>query len=168
MLKFSKIRDVKTPIRAHASDSGIDFFIPKFDFDFEQRFNEIEQNKNNEINKDTRKIILKPNEGILIPAGIKINLPAGYDMVIHDKSGVASKLGLLVGSKVIDESYQGEIHINLWNVSNELVTIKEDQKIVQGIIRKVNTMGLQEVPENKLYTEKSERAEAGFGSTDNK
>lgn len=36
MMKFIKTRDVKTPERAHDTDSGIDFYVPNsFPEDFE-------------------------------------------------------------------------------------------------------------------------------------
>ena len=33
-MKFSKVRDVITPLRANATDAGIDFFVPKFNESF--------------------------------------------------------------------------------------------------------------------------------------
>lgn len=29
-MKFCKIRDVKSPNRAHSNDAGMDFFVPNF------------------------------------------------------------------------------------------------------------------------------------------
>lgn len=50
MMKFIKTRDVKTPERAHDTDSGIDFYIPNsFPEDFE-----IAMTPNGDVNMTTK------------------------------------------------------------------------------------------------------------------
>ena len=34
IIKFTKTRNVKLPLRGHPTDAGIDFFVPKFDKEF--------------------------------------------------------------------------------------------------------------------------------------
>ena len=171
MIKFSKTRDVKSPVRGDSLASGIDFFVPKFDKEFEGMFKSLKQNKKKEVCFDPKGdyIPLEPNEGILIPLGIKVNIPKGYDLVFQNKSGVASKYGLLVGSCVIDENYEGELLLNLWNVSKEKFRVEPGFKAIQGVIREVNLMGLKEVNLESLFRgQVSERGEGGFGSTGTK
>ena len=53
MLRYTKVREVKDPVRAHRTDAGIDFFIPN----------------------DFKETILMPNEDVLIDSGIKVIVP---------------------------------------------------------------------------------------------
>lgn len=142
-MKFCKIRDVKSPCRGHDTDAGIDFFIPN-DFETSQIY---------------------PHDSINIPSGIKAKIPHGYALIAFNKSGVATKLGLDVGANVIDEGYQGEIHLHLVNTTNQFIKIEKGQKIVQFILLPVNYELPEEVSEEDLFESKSERGEGGFGST---
>lgn len=142
-MKFAKIRDVKSPCRGHNNDAGIDFFVPN---DFEAS-------------------ALAPHESINIPSGIKVSIPAGHALIAFNKSGVAVKKGLDVGASVIDESYQGELHLHLTNTTNKYISIAPGEKIVQFILLPINYEMPEEVSEDSLFEEKSERGEGGFGST---
>lgn len=142
-MKFAKIRDVKSPCRGHANDAGIDFFVPN---DFEE-------------------ILLSPHEAINIPSGIKMSIPEGHALIAFNKSGVALNRRLDIGASVIDESYQGEIHLHLVNTSDRYIKISPGDKIVQFILIPVNYSIPEEVSEDSLFEEKSERGESGFGST---
>lgn len=142
-MRFCKIRDVKSPQRSHDTDAGIDFFIPN-DFEVRQIY---------------------PHSSINIPSGIKAEVPHGYALIAFNKSGIATKLGLDVGACVVDEGYQGEIHLHLTNTTNALVNIERGQKIVQFILLPVNYEKPEEVSEEELFNSKSDRGEGGFGST---
>lgn len=162
-MKICKIREVKTPNRAHYNDAGIDFFVPAWSEEFEQILKE----KNNErsIFIDSEKIILPAGERILIPSGIKAIIPENYALIAFDKSGVGSKKGLTLLAKVVDELYRGEIHINLTNVSNKSQIISYNEKIVQFILIPVFYDIVEEIPEDEYNLDKTERGEGGFGST---
>jgi len=84
-----------------------------------------------------------------------------------NKSGVAHKLGLIVGSCVVDSSYEGEVHISLINTTKNKVTITAGQKIVQGVILiHVQTMPTEFNTIEALYKDsKSTRGAGGFGSS---
>ena len=142
-MKFCKIRDVKSPERSHNTDAGIDFFIPN-DFETTQIF---------------------PHSSINIPSGIKAKVPHGYALIAFNKSGVATKLGLDVGASVVDEGYQGEIHLHLTNTTDYYAKIEKGQKIVQFILLPVNYEMPEEVNEDELFDSESARGEGGFGST---
>lgn len=180
-LKYCKIRNVKSPTRAHETDAGIDFFVPE-DLtvgEMKEKFaltghdlNLIVDNELNDPN-DTAKIksfILEPGQSILIPSGIKVKVPDGYMLQFHNKSGIASKRGLLVGANTVDIGYEGECHLNLHNVSCYNQTISAGDKIVQGIMIPVGFHVPEECSdETELYgNEKSARGTGGFGSTGTK
>ena len=39
-LKYTKIRDVKSPVRGTAEAAGIDFFVPNYNIEFARAFRE--------------------------------------------------------------------------------------------------------------------------------
>lgn len=174
-LKYCKVRKVKTPTRAHATDAGIDFFVPE-DLTLEVMEKKCEItgcNVEMELAEDGQTVkcfVLKPNESILIPSGIKMKVPEGYMLQYSNKSGVASKKGLLVGAEIVDVGYEGECHINLHNVSKFNQIITAGDKIVQGILVPVGFHVPEEVEDEKhLYGDSSSaRGENGFGSSGTK
>ena len=122
-------------------------------------------------NKDTvvKSIDLDFGEKILIPSGIHVKLPKNVFLNAANKSGIASKRGLVVGAQTIDIDYQGEIHIQLMNVCNNIAIINAGDKIVQFIAYFQPYM--KEVKEynsiDELYKNiESERGSGGFGSSD--
>jgi dUTP pyrophosphatase len=145
-MKFSKVKDVKSPARGTNLSAGIDFFVPN----------------------DFQEMTLLPNQRCLIPSGIKVSLPPGYALIAFNKSGVASKTGMIVGACVVDEDYQGEVHINMINTSDLALTIHPGDKLTQFILIPVNYVHPSEVPIEELYVSETERGQGGFGSTGDK
>lgn len=158
-MKFCKIRDVKSPVRGTGKSAGIDFFVP-----------------------DNFEAIILPHADLLIPSGIKAEIPEGYMLMAADKSGVvtsswacldanrtpkkdAFESPVIVGAKIVDEDYQGEIHIHLINLGTESVIIKSGMKIAQFILVPVSYEVLEEVPEKELFSRSSERGDGALGST---
>ena len=149
-MKFTKIRDVKSPKRANSTDAGIDFYIPN---DWEDT--DIAANQ---------KTIL-PGESVLIPSGVKVNVPEGFALVAFNKSGVATKKGLQVGACVVDCGYQGEVHFHLTNVGGQASQIEPGQKIIQFLLLPLGKPSIEEVSSDLLFASESSRGEGGFGST---
>ena len=140
-MKIQKLRNVKTPNRGTEASAGIDFYVPE---DFETT-------------------ILKSGESVLIPSGIKAQVPRGYALIAFNKSGVSVKQGLSVGACVVDEDYEGEIHLHMINTSSTIQTISTGQKLVQFILLPVSYAEVQEVTE--LKPRNTQRGAGGFGST---
>jgi len=140
-MKIEKIRNVKTPNRGTEKSAGIDFFIPN---DFKDSF-------------------IFPGESILIPSGTKAEVPKGYALIAFNKSGISVKRGLSVGACVVDEDYQGEIHIHLQNSSKSAVKVRAGEKIVQFILIPVFYDNIDVV--DKVHLSESERGSGAFGST---
>lgn len=149
-MEFAKVRDVKSPNRGTSQSAGIDFFIPE---DFPQ----------------TK---LHRGDSAFIPSGIKVKVPTGYALIAFNKSGVATKQGLQVGACVVDEDYQGEIHIHVTNVSGKGIdgstVLNPGDKIMQFILLPVLYAKPIEVKEEDLYDTTTERGTGGFGSTGTK
>jgi dUTP pyrophosphatase len=147
-MKFLKIRDVKDPTRGTSLSAGIDLYVPN----------------------DFVECTVLPKQSILIPSGLKINVPENHAFIAFNKSGVATKKGLQVGACVIDEDYQGEVHIHLINVGEIGQVIKPGDKIIQCVLLPVNYTDVEIAnSEEDLWQGKvTERGEGGFGSTDHK
>lgn len=113
---------------------------------------------------------LKPGDRILIPSGVHCKMENTQTALIGaNKSGIASKHGLLFGAHVIDYSYQGEIHLNLINTSNQTIRIYEDMKIIQFIETPIYISDIKIYDElEDIYPEETDRGAGGFGSTDHK
>jgi len=110
---------------------------------------------------------LLPHERLNIPSGIYCLMEEhGRALIANNKSGVASKLGLVFGASVVDTEYQGEIHINVINTSNKTVRIYEDMKIIQFLETPIYNSVIEEVETlEELYSTESSRGAGGFGST---
>ena len=167
-LKYCKVREVKSPVRAHPEDAGVDFFIPT---DLKTDDIKMEVTKDmvfvQEVNGKVKSITLAPGQSVLIPSGIHVKVPEGYALVYMNKSGVASKKHLHVGACVVDTGYEGECHINLTNVGCTNMIIEAGEKIVQGVLLPISTVQTEDVGSlDALYTgQKSDRGTGGFGSS---
>ena len=144
-MKIAKVRDVKSPVRNSVDDAGIDFFIP------------------NDIGWES--YTLSKHQSINIESGIRANVPKGYALIVYNKSGQALKKRIAIGASVIDHSYQGIIHIHIYNSGDKEVTIFAGEKIVQMLLVPVSHEMIEEVSEEDLYDSISERGNGGFGST---
>ena len=140
-MKVQKVRNVKTPNRGTSVSAGIDFYVPE---DFET-------------------VTLNPGQSVLIPSGIKAQVPRGYALIAFNKSGVAVKQGLSVGACVVDEDYEGEIHLHMINTSDKEQVVATGQKLVQFVLVPVSYFDVEEVDE--LPQRNTERGSGGFGST---
>ena len=142
-LEFTKVKDVKSPVRGHTTDAGIDFFIPN---DFEQT-------------------AVFPGKDILLESGIKVIVPKGYALVFKEKSGVATKKKLTAGASVVDSDYRGEIHFHLFNSGKKPQILYPGEKIIQGLIVPISLCRPKEISNEEYEKNETERGEGGFGST---
>lgn len=140
-MKIKLIRDVKPPSRGTSKSAGLDFFVPN----------------------DWQAYPLHPGESILIPSGVKAQVPEGHALIAFNKSGVATKQGLSVGACVVDEDYEGEIHLHMINTSQQPQEILPGQKLVQFILLPINYQNVEQV--DSFSERDSERGDGGFGST---
>ena len=114
------------------------------------------------------RIEMLPHSRINIPSGIYANLPENIYLKAENKSGIASKRGLVFAASVVDYDYQGEIHIGLINSSELNVFIEAGEKIIQflpcfqpimKVVKEFDSL-------DKLFEDKkSERGAGGFGSS---
>lgn len=111
----------------------------------------------------TEEITLQPLERQLIATGIFIELPIGYEAQIRPRSGLAYKFGISIVNSpgTIDADYRGEIKVLLVNLSNEVFTVNDGDRIAQMIIAKHEKAEWQEV---ELLSD-TQRGAGGYGHT---
>lgn len=190
---FKKVRNVASPTGKRMEDSGIDFYIPEADMQFIEDFKAKNQEQLDEgmlqIYGEDGDVTIEilPQGRALIPSGIHVCIPPVQIERSHDildlsslvkisldfdnKSGVASKKGLLVGADIVDYSYEGECHLSLFNASHKPVKLHPKDKIVQAIPRLVWNAPIEEFKGSleEMYEDHiSSRGKGGFGSTGEK
>lgn len=108
-------------------------------------------------------IRLSPLERKLIPTGLFIALPKGTEAQIRPRSGLAYKEGVTVlnAPGTIDADYRGEVMVLLINLSDQIVSINNGDRIAQMVIAKYELVDFMEV---EVLTE-TQRGDGGFGST---
>lgn len=225
VIKFLKIREVKSPTRAYQYDAGIDFYVPQFNKSFIEDLKKknpdvfkvntgyntasliytttipsltlngsSNQNVSYELNDTNNSIfkfdddngenyfLLYPHSRIMIPSGIKSRMAnPGRALIATNKSGIATKHGLVVGATTVDYTYMGEIHLSVINTSTKPVRIYENMKIVQFIETPVfnskidvldssgsDEKGLEEISKGFYKGLEDDRKDRGFGSSDKK
>ena len=108
-------------------------------------------------------IVLKPLERKIIPTGLFMELPVGYEAQVRPRSGLAAKHGVSVLNSpgTIDADYRGEIGVILVNLSNDVFTINNGDRVAQMVIAKHERAEWNEV----INLSETSRGEGGFGST---
>ena len=172
-LIFTRIREVKKPTKAHATDAGIDFFVPDAKAWTDEWMKLVmDYSKNKVIDGfdgvgfDDGCLIVKPNAHVAIPSGIKTIIPQGLAMMMVNKSGVATKLKLDHSACLIDSEYRDELIFCFFNHNIEEVKIEPGMKITQGLIVPVINLEIQEVL-NCVYDDMGKGTDrgGGFGSS---
>ncbi len=108
-------------------------------------------------------INLQPFERLAVPTGLFIALPLGFEAQIRPRSGLSLKSGLSIPNSpgTIDSDYRGEIKVIVANLSNDLVEIKDGDRIAQMVIAKYERAEWNVV----MNLDETERGSGGFGST---
>lgn len=184
--RFIKVREVVSPNRANPNDAGLDFYVPtnltsedihsknKFDlggYDLDIPFSEYDLDIPFSEHF-VRHIALQPGHRILIPSGIKGLLePPASMLMAANKSGIATKKGFIFTAEIVDSPYVGEIHIGVYNTSQETQVIEAGQKLVQFIHVPIYITEPEEIQQEEFYTESQmwgSRGGNGFGSSGSK
>lgn len=108
-------------------------------------------------------VTLRSLERRLIPTGLYLEIPPGYEAQVRPRSGLAVKKGLtLVNTPgTIDSDYRGELMVPVINLSAEIQTIADGDRIAQMIVSRHETIAWRLVTQ----LEASSRGAGGFGHT---
>ena len=111
-------------------------------------------------------IVLQPMQRLLVPTGLFIELPQGFEAQIRPRSGMAIKKGITMINTpgTIDSDYRGEIKIPVVNLSGEVQTIEDGERVAQMVIARHETISWNEVE----VLNETLRGEGGFGHTGTK
>ena len=164
--------DVKAPVR-DTGNAGVDFFIPNYNETFVEAFTAKNTDDNAFIStNDEGKAVVRimPHGRANIPSGVRSFIPANVALEAQNKSGIATKLGLVYGASVVDANYQGIIHISLINTTGKTIELPLGMKAVQFLPRVIdispievyNNMSLEEFYKDFEF---ANRGEGAFGST---
>jgi len=109
---------------------------------------------------------IPPFGRILVPTGLSFDIKDGYEIQVRSKSGLAIKQGLMVLNSpgTVDNGYNGEIQVIVFNTNNYIVTILKGMKVAQAVLCPVVNGKWVELVENNNVVGK-DRGDNGFGST---
>lgn len=196
-VKFYVCGDVKPPVRKAGLDAGIDVFVPnlteKFMVDLTAKNpghpfrwgvigSPIEKSEDGKEpgQNDGLYLYIAPHEDLLIPTYLKARFPDNMYLRCANKSGRCTKQKLIVGADTIDASYEGIIHVHVFNASNSMRFIQFGQSIAQFIPTLIDNSEIdvwydeknplfkdlkQQTSEEKFYEgHVTERGDKGFGA----
>lgn len=118
-VSWYNVEDVKLPMRSTANSAGYDFFNPK-------------------------EVICKSHQITLVSTGVKAEFPKDEVLMLFNRSSNPKKKGLVILNSVgiIDQDYynnpdnEGEIGFLFYNILDEDVVLKVNDKLGQGIFVK--------------------------------
>lgn len=115
---------------------------------------------------DADSVLIWPDERVLVDTGLYIELPEGYEAQVRPRSGLALKKGLTVLNSpgTIAADYRNAIGVILINHGNEVVEIKNGDRIAQLVISEVPKVEWQNVSSREELSS-TNRGLGGFGST---
>ena len=112
--------------------------------------------------------VIRDARGWHVQTGIAVALPPGNVMLIFPRSGLSTKLGLILRNTigVIDSDYRGEILLKFAPgftsaQDDVMVALKPGSRVAQAMILQLPAVVLQEVSE----LPETDRGVGGFGST---
>jgi dUTP pyrophosphatase len=109
-------------------------------------------------------IFINPGDRILVPTGLIFDIPEGFSLRVHARSGLSLKSGLVLANAegIIDHDYVEETFVMLHNITDNMLTVCNGDRIAQAELVKVEEYSLAETPVRPA--QKTEKA-GGLGST---
>lgn len=96
--------------------------------------------------------------------GVHVELPPGTAGLVVSRSGLMVAHDI-TSTGLIDESYQGEIVVKLFNHGTEKYMVKAGDRISQLVVIPVMTTALEPIEVVEDFGVKTYRGEKGFGSS---
>lgn len=107
------------------------------------------------------RVVIPAGGDALLSTGLRMAIPNGYCIQVNPRSGKATRDKLVIGARVIDAPYRGELKIHLINFGKEEVEISPNDPCAQLLI--LRTEGV--IMEGTIEDLNTERGADGFGSS---
>lgn len=114
----------------------------------------------------------------VVSTGVALGIPIGSDieLELRSKSGLAFKLDVTAFNGTLDEDYEQEVKILVYNFSSKPISFKKGDKVAQGVFKKIIQADFDIVTEiNREVVENASREantavsgttrDGGFGSS---
>ncbi|MDD4247561.1 MAG: dUTP diphosphatase [Methanosarcina sp.] len=114
--------------------------------------------------KSNEHVIITPNGGrATVDTGVILLGELGKYCKLAERSGLASKKGILLGGGIIDTEYRGTVKVVMVNTGTEPFEVNIGDKIAQVIIHVYDMAPFIEVAE--IAINQTDRGSKGFGSS---
>ena len=107
------------------------------------------------------RVVIPAGGDALLSTGLRMAIPNGYCIQVNPRSGKATRDKLVIGARVIDAPYRGEVKIHIINFGKEEVEISPNDPCAQLLI--LRTAGV--IVEGEIEDLNTERGSDGFGSS---
>lgn len=134
-MRISLDKGAFAPERAHPTDAGLDLRSPI-------------------------SIVVHAHDSVNIDTGVHVEIPNNNCGLVVSKSGLNCKFSIL-STGLIDEGYDGQIRVKLYNHGDTDYFVDRGDKISQLVVLPVNYVDVELVDS----IEGKERGSNGFGST---
>jgi len=122
------------------------------------------QNASFERSLSKGNITIVSGDRIMVPTGLILDIPIGYSVRLHPRSGLSLKQGLVLANAqgIIDSDYVEELFVLMYNMSDNVMTINNGDRICQGELIKTDKYTIEEtLIQPKIKTDRK----GGMGST---
>lgn len=134
-VKFDCLSEDLRPFKKHPTDTGLDLFC-------------------------ATTMCIPPHSCRLMPTGVRMELDVGYWGLITSRSS-SYKQGIQVNNGIIDNSYRGEMKVQIVNITDAPITVEKGTRVAQLIFFPL-VIPLVEYTHDLNDTS---RGNGGFGST---
>ena len=109
------------------------------------------------------KVLILARSSSLVKTYLKVQVPKDHVGLLWSRSGLSVKYRIEVGAGCIDEGYEGDVNVHLYNHSDQPFSISPGDRIAQILFMPINKDDTEEV---NSISEDTDRGEKGFGSSD--
>ena len=150
-MKVAKLSKTSTlPTRKNNNDAGIDLYADLYYGSMRGNYSFIPYGESREAMIDSGTVVI-------VGTGITVEIPTGHFGWITNKSSS----DFLVGGGIVDEGYQGELLVKVFNPLKRAILIYHGQKIAQLLILPCKILGIEEVELSEIHQEPSDRGVSG-------
>lgn len=159
---------VKAPNRGTPGSAGLDIYLPdEFNHAFVAEFSDNNRNPRTDcfIDAGSGQVNIHIGGKVKIPTGLRFEVPKNTMLFVENKTSTSWTDRVARLGSTVDEDYQGQLYITLFNHSPNNTVLLAGQKIAQLICIPVLYPEVEIVPESEIHQTPTERGTGAFGST---